>query len=73
MQEKNLSLKMTEEIKGLEKYISEHVLTSLNTPDKQKIKKVTQCLEERYGRTRLEKLEELVVEWMKFREDDYED
>ena len=31
-----------------------------------------ECLETRYRRTRLEKLEELVSEWMKFLEDDYE-
>ena len=31
------------------------------------------CLVIRYGRTRLETLEELVTDYIKFREDDYED
>ena len=31
------------------------------------------CLEERYGRNRLEKIEELVLDLIGFRDDDYED
>ena len=53
--------------------MSEHVLTTLSTPEKQKVKEVIKCLEDRYGRTRLEKLEELVVDWMRFKVDDYEE
>ena len=59
------SLKLNKEIKGLEKYISENVLTTLNTQDKQIVKEVIKCLEEEYGKTRLEKLEELVTECLK--------
>ena len=66
------SLKVNKEIKGLEKFVSEHVLTTLSTPEKQKVKKIIACLEERYGRTRLEKIEELVLDWIGFRDDDYE-
>ena len=51
----------------------EHVLMTLNTAEKDKMKEVIECLETWYGRTRLEKLEELVSEWMKFWEDNYED
>ena len=66
------SLKHNKGIKGLGKYV-EHILTALNTLEKQKVKKVMDCLEIRYGRTRLEKFEELVTDYVKFREDDYED
>ena len=38
-----------------------------------KVKDVIECLEIRYGWTRLEKLEELVFEWINFREDNYDD
>ena len=37
--------------KVLEKYVSEHVLTTLSTPEKPKVKEMIACLEERYGRT----------------------
>ena len=46
------SLKSNKEMKGLEKFESEHVLTTLNTPEKQRIDEVIKCLEDRYGRTR---------------------
>ena len=44
--------------------MSEHVLTTLSTPEKQKVKEIIACLEERYGGTRLEKMEELVSDWI---------
>ena len=31
------------------------------------------CLDDRYGRTGLEKWKELVLDWIGFKEDDYED
>ena len=37
------------------------------------MKEVIDCLEIRYGWTGLERLEELVSDYIKFREDDYED
>ena len=51
-------MKLNKEIKGLAKYVSEHVLIILNTVEKYKIK---------------EKLEELVSELKNFREYDYDD
>ena len=54
------SLKLNKDVKGLAKYVSEHVPMALNTVDKHKIKKVVEFLLARYRRTRLEKLEELV-------------
>ena len=64
---------MNKEIKGLENFLSEHVLITLSTPEKQKVKEIIACLEERYGRTRLEKMEELVLDLIGFRDNDYED
>ena len=58
---------MNKDIKGLEKYISEKVLTTLSTGEKQKVKEFIKCLENRYGKRRLEKVEELA---MRFREDE---
>ena len=48
---------MNNDIKGLEKYESE----------------IIKCLEEIYGRTKLEKLEELVLDWIGFIEGKYQD
>ena len=66
------SFKHNKDIKGLAKYVGEHILTTVNTVEKQKVK-VIDCLEIRYGQTRLEKLEELLTGYVKFREDDYDD
>ena len=52
--------------------MSKHILKTLNTVEKQKIKKVVECLEIRYDRGWLEKLEKVVLEWIEFREDDYD-
>ena len=35
--------------------------------------KVIRCLESRYGRTRLKKPEELVLDWIRLKDDDYKD
>ena len=56
------SLKLNREIKGLAKYVIEHILTTFNTEEKQKIEEIVKYLKTHYGRTRLEKLEELVSE-----------
>ena len=66
-------MKHNKDIKGLAKYVGEHILTTLNTVEKQKAKVVIECLEVRYRQIRLEKLKELVTDYVKFREDDYED
>ena len=60
------SLKMNKEVKGLAKYLGEHILLVMNTVQHQKIKEVLDYLEKRYRRTRLENLEELMLDWMKF-------
>ena len=58
---------MNKEIRDLERYVNEKVLTTLSTAEKHKVDEATKCLDDRYGRTRLEKLEELVVDWIKLR------
>ena len=47
--------------------MSEHIFTLLNTLEKQTIKEIVDCLKERFGRTRLEQVEESVAEYIKFR------
>ena len=50
------SLRVNKEVKGLAKCVGKHILTTLNTVEKKhKIKEVIECLEKRYGRTRLKK------------------
>ena len=66
------SFKHNKDIKGLAKFLGEDILTTVNTVEKQKVK-VIDCLEIRYGQTILEKLEELLTGYVKFREDDYDD
>ena len=51
----------------------EHILRTLSTVLKHKIKEVIDCLEKRCSRTRLQKLEELVIEYIRLREDDHHD
>ena len=45
----------------------------MSSPEKQKVEEVVKCLEDIYGRTLLEKIEELVLDWIKFNENDYDD
>ena len=56
------SLKRNKDIRGLQKYFSEYIITTLNTVNKQVIKEVLDCLKDTFGQTRLEQLEELVTE-----------
>ena len=46
----------------------EHILRTLSTVLKHKVKEVIDCLEKRCSRTRLQKLEELVIEYIRLRE-----
>ena len=45
---------MNKEIKGLERFVSEHVLTTLSTPEK-KIKEVIKRLVDNHSQTPVEK------------------
>ena len=50
---------MNKEIEGLSLYIGEHVVGKLDTVEKQTVKGLIDLLKTKYGRTRLEELEEL--------------
>ena len=65
-------LKMNKEIEGLAKYVGEHVITRLDTIEKQKVKEIVDLLKFKYGRTRIEELEELMEDWIKFNLNEYE-
>ena len=66
-------LKKNKEIKGLQKFLADHILPVILTKNDQNVKKVTTLLNERYGRTRTQKVEEAIEDLFKFREDQFED
>ena len=66
-------LKKNKEIKGLPRYVGEHILPVLEKKTNQTIKRVLKLLDLKYGRTQTEKIEEVVDDWMKFRENQFED
>ena len=66
------SLKVNKEINGLAEFVGGRVLEELDTVEKQAVERIVEMLEEKYGKTRLEQVEELVSEWMKFNTNEYE-
>ena len=64
---------MNKEINRLAKYVGELILSGLDMVEKQKVKEVTELLKRKYGRTRIEELEELMTDWMNFKANEYED
>merc|ERR1711989_49279 len=66
------SLKLNKEIEGLSLYIGEHIVGKLDTVEKQTVKGLIELLKTKYGRTRQEELEELMMEWLKFDFNEYE-
>ena len=67
------SLKIDKEVKGLAKYGGEHILHILNTQERQTVKEIIEYSDKKYERTRLEKLEQLVSDWLKFSGNDFDD
>ena len=67
------SLKTNKEIKGLQKYVGEHILPVLETKVDQTLKKVLEILILKYGRTRVEQIEDFMKDWSKFKDDQYKD
>ena len=53
--------------------MADHILPVVVTKDDQNVKKVVTLLNERYGRTHTEKVEEAIEDLFKFREDNYND
>ena len=66
-------LKKNKEIRGLQKFLEEHILPVIETKEDQNVKKVITLLNERYGRTRTEKVEEAIDDYFRFREDNFDD
>ena len=53
------SLKVNKDIQGLPKFVGKHVLPVLERKQDQLVKRVLEILQTKYGRTRMEKIEEL--------------
>ena len=66
-------LKNNEEIKGLQRYIADHILMVLAKNTDLTVDKVAGILDIRYGRSRTEKVEDAIEDLFEFREDYYED
>ena len=67
------SLKTNKEVKGLPRYVGEHVLLTLEKKMDQTMNKVLEILNIKYGRTRTKKVEECVEDWLILREDQFEE
>ena len=67
------SLKMNKEVNGLAKYVGEHILPVLDTVETQTVQQIVGILKRKYGKTRMEDLEDLVMDWMNFKANEYED
>merc|ERR1712082_288796 len=60
------------EIEGLAQYVGEHVIPKLDTIEKHTVIEIARLLKLKYGRTRIEELEELMEEWIKFNFNEHE-
>ena len=60
------SMKQNKSIEDLARYTGEHIVGKLDTVETQTIKEILKQLDTKYGRTRLEELEELMEQWIKF-------
>ena len=65
-------LKKNKEIKGLQRYIADHILPVLVKKTDQTVDKVAGLLDIRYGRSRTEKVEDAIEDLFKLREDKYD-
>ena len=63
---------MNKEVEGLAEFVGGKVLEELDTVGKQTVARLVEMMKERYGRTRMEEVEELVNEWMNFKTSSYE-
>ena len=64
---------MNKEVNSLAKYVGEHILPVLDTVETQTVMQIVGILKRKYGRTRMEELEELMIDWMNFKANEYED
>ena len=66
-------LKNNKEIKGLPRYVGEQIIPVLENKTDQTMKRVLELLDIKYEQTWTEKIEEIVEDWMRFRDDQFED
>ena len=66
-------LKTNKEVKGLPGYVNDHILKVLEKKEDQTVVKILECLSKKYGRTRLEKMEEWLDNWLEFKEGDFDE
>ena len=66
-------LKRNKDIKGIQKYVNDHIISALIQKTEQTLENVIQLLDKKYGRSRTEQVKEAVEEMIKFREDHYEE
>merc|ERR1711873_42736 len=66
------SLTINKEIEGLAQYVGEHVIPKLDTIEKHTVIEIVNLLKLKYGRTRIEELEELMEDWIKFNFNEHE-
>ena len=64
---------MNKDVKGLQRYMAEHILPVLVRNTIQTREKFVELLNVKYRRTRTEKVEEAVEDLLKFQEDPYKD
>ena len=62
---------MNKEIEDPSQFLGDHILILCEWKEDQMIEKVLGILEEKYGRTRLEKIEYFVRYWLLFRENNF--
>ena len=60
-------------MKGIQKYISEHIIPVLINKDDETLDKVVGLLNIKFGRSRTEKVEDVIEDYLMFCEDQYED
>ena len=63
------SLNTNKEVKGLPRFVGEHMLPVLERKQDQLVKRVLEILQSKYGRTQMEKVKEYVKNWLDYKED----
>merc|ERR1712121_92180 len=66
------SLKINNAIEGLAQYVGEHVIPRLDRIEKHTVIEIVKLLKLKYGRTRIEELEELMEDWIKYNFNEHE-
>ena len=62
-------LKKNKDIKGIQKYVAEHVIPVIIKKTDQTLEKVIGLFDVKYSRSRTEKVEDVIEDYLKFRED----